>query len=80
MGFETRVLQEIQPLLQAGGEAEFSNGTLFVRGIDATTALAVRELIELAFTVSVEVAGFRGAREWAFDFVADPARYEGQVA
>jgi hypothetical protein len=72
MGFETRVLQEIEPLLEDGGAAEFTNGTLFVSGIDSATAHALRDLVEISFMLDVQISAFKGARDWAFDFLSKP--------
>ena len=79
MGFETRVLQEIQPLIQPQGRAEFAHGTLFVHGINPITAQAVRELLSIEFAAEVLMTQFRTPpsasphQTFAFDFVAELA-------
>lgn len=74
MGFETKVLDEIEPLLPDQGSAYFKYGTLFVEGVTFITAIAIKELLESSFDVQVVVSKLTQVNEFAYDFVADTIR------
>lgn len=70
MGFETKVLEKIEPFLK-DSLVEFSNGSLFVDNINPAIAESIGDVLSREFKVAVFVSAFDNGHEFSFDFVHD---------
>ena len=70
MGFETRVLEIVEPALGATGVASFSYGTLFVDRVSAEQADTILQKLRGREGLgNVEVTRIGQTNEYAYDFV-----------
>jgi hypothetical protein len=70
MGFEKRILNEIEPLLVVGNHVEFCNGTLFLENVSGETGKRIyNRLVQILGKDSFRFNIYNRIDGFAVDFV-----------